>query len=171
MTTWILVLKGVLNLSCKTYRILVLRTLKISLQNDGSVNVFKSSYPSWRPVLKTGLQDVFKVHLCPLGMSTIFPVLQRNTEHEGEWRFEKKRLGIILTPYSTCVFAYFQYLIFKRAILVKIWIKRRLNEKQQYCMCSIWNQCTCIQGKKSFDKTVMTYVTSLIYLIWFQIFE
>ena len=66
-TTWILVLKGALNLGCKTSRILVLGTLKIRLQNDGSVNVFKSSYPSWRTVLKTGLQDVFKVHLCPLG--------------------------------------------------------------------------------------------------------
>ena len=37
-------MKGALNLGCKTSRTLVLRTLKIRLQNDGSVNVFKSSY-------------------------------------------------------------------------------------------------------------------------------
>ena len=66
-TTWILVFEGTLSLGCKTSRILVLRTLKIPLQNDGLVSVFKSSYPSWRPVLKTGLQGIFKMHFCPLG--------------------------------------------------------------------------------------------------------
>ena len=69
LTTWILVLKDVLNLGCKTSRILVLGTLKIRLQSDGSINVFKSSYPSWIPVLKTGLQDIFKIHFCQLGTS------------------------------------------------------------------------------------------------------
>ena len=58
-TTWILVLKRVFNLGCKTSRILVSRNLKIRLQNDGSVNFFKSSYTSWRLVLKTGLQNTF----------------------------------------------------------------------------------------------------------------
>ena len=69
-TTWILVLKGVLNLGSKTSRILVLRTMKMRLQNDGSVNAFKSSYMYWRPVLKTGLQNVIKIHLCPLGIGS-----------------------------------------------------------------------------------------------------
>ena len=57
-TTWILVLKGALNLGSKTSRILVLGTLKIHLQNDGSVNVFKSSYPSSRLVFKTSLKYI-----------------------------------------------------------------------------------------------------------------
>ena len=67
-TTWIIVLKGALNEGCKTSITVVLRTLKKGLQDDRSVNVFKSSYPSWRPVLKTGLQDVFNVHFCPMGV-------------------------------------------------------------------------------------------------------
>ena len=63
---YLTVLKRETSLSLKTTRILVLRTLKIRLQNDGLVKVFKSSYTSWRPVFKTGLQDVFKIHFCPL---------------------------------------------------------------------------------------------------------
>ena len=70
-TTWILVLKGALNLGCKTSRILVLGTLRIRLQNDGSVNVFKSSYTSWRPVLKTGHQDVFTIPFLPIGWTPL----------------------------------------------------------------------------------------------------
>ena len=33
--------------------------MKISLQNDGSDSVFKSSYTSWRPIFETPLQGVY----------------------------------------------------------------------------------------------------------------
>ena len=45
-TTLIVVLERTISLGCKTSRILVLRTWKIRLKNDGSVNVFKFSYQS-----------------------------------------------------------------------------------------------------------------------------
>ena len=64
---YLTVLKRSSSLGFKTSRKLVLGALKIRLQNDGSVNVFKSSYTSWRPVLKTSLKDVFKIHFWPLG--------------------------------------------------------------------------------------------------------
>ena len=57
---YLTVLKRASNLGCKTSRKLVLGALKICLQNDGSVKVFKSSYTSWRPVFETDLQDVLQ---------------------------------------------------------------------------------------------------------------
>ena len=45
-TTLIPVLERASSLGFKTFRKLVLKALKIRLQNDGSVNVYKSSYTS-----------------------------------------------------------------------------------------------------------------------------
>ena len=59
-TTWISVLERASSLGFKTPRKLVLGALKIRLQGDGSVNVFKSSYTSLRPVFATGLQTGYE---------------------------------------------------------------------------------------------------------------
>ena len=59
-TTWIPVFEIMSSLGFKTSRKLVLRALKIRLQNDGFVKVLKSSYTSWRPVFETGLQDGYE---------------------------------------------------------------------------------------------------------------
>ena len=53
-------LKWVSSLCFKPYRKLVFRALKIRRHNDGSVNVFQSSYTPWRPVFGTGLQDGYE---------------------------------------------------------------------------------------------------------------
>ena len=102
-TTLILILKEAINLGCKTSRALVLRTLNIRLKNNGSVNVVKSSYMFWRPVLKTGLQDFFKIHFCPLGVLRATPEdpLRRcpSTNDFGILRF-----AIVKYKYETMIF-------------------------------------------------------------------
>ena len=69
------VLERVSSLGFNTFRKLALRSLKIRLQNYGSVNVFKSSYTSWRPVFETGPQDGYEDVL-----QTIFNRLEKGVK-------------------------------------------------------------------------------------------